>query len=268
MRLIDKVALVTGAGSGIGRAIAGLFAREGARIAAVDWAEASAQETVARIGPAGGRAVAILADVSKPAEVEAAVAKTVEAYGRIDILVNNAAIAEGDDILEFGEETWDRNLDVVLKSVFLCSRAVLPLMIEQKQGAIVNIASVNGLGAYGEPAYSAAKAGVINLTQTMAVTYGQHQVRVNAICPGSIKTPVWQSRLEIDPQIFERLAGWYPLGRVGEPEDVARAALFLASDDAAWITGANLVVDGGLTAGSYRMSQELMARSSEQADKE
>lgn len=267
MRLHDRVALVTGAGSGIGRAIARLFAQEGARVAVLDRAEERAKETVAQIGGTGGEALALTADVSKQAEVKAAVARIVAAFGRIDILVNNAAIATGADILEFGEDIWDLNLDVVLKSVFLCSREVLPVMIEQKRGAIVNIASVNGLGAYGEPAYSAAKAGVINLTKTMAVSYGLHQVRVNAICPGTIETPIWQSRLEADPHIFERLAGWYPLGRVGRPEDVAKAALFLASDDAAWITGANLVVDGGLTAGSYRMARELTARSPEQIDK-
>jgi NAD(P)-dependent dehydrogenase (short-subunit alcohol dehydrogenase family) len=178
--------------------------------------------------------------------------------------VNNAALAEGEDLLEFDETVWDLNLDVTLKGVFLCSRAVLPAMIEQKGGAIVNIASVNGLAAFGHPAYSAAKAGVINLTKNMAVSYGGQGIRVNAICPGTIRTPIWQSRVEMDPQIFERLAKWYPLGRVGEPEDVAKAALFLASEDASWITGETLTVDGGLMAGSYRMSRELEANAPEQ----
>jgi NAD(P)-dependent dehydrogenase (short-subunit alcohol dehydrogenase family) len=141
----------------------------------------------------------------------------------------------------------------------LCSKAVLPAMIAQKNGAIVNIASVNGLTGLGEEAYSAAKAGVINLTQNMALKYGRFNVRANVICPGTIQTPIWQPQLEKDPQIFERLIPWYPLGRIGQPEDVARAALFLASDEAAWITGVTLPVDGGLMAGSYRMARELEA---------
>ena len=177
----------------------------------------------------------------------------------MDILVNNAAIAEGDDILAIDEATWDLNLAVVLKSVYLCSRALLPAMLGRGRGAIVNIVSVNGLTGIGEEAYSAAKAGVINLTKNMAVRYGSRGVRVNVICPGTIQTPIWQSRLDKDPQVFDRLAKWYPLGRVGQPDDVAKAALFLASDDAAWITGAVLNVDGGLTAGSYRMSRDLAA---------
>jgi NAD(P)-dependent dehydrogenase (short-subunit alcohol dehydrogenase family) len=134
---------------------------------------------------------------------------------------------------------------------------VLPTMIGQKNGAIVNIASVNGLTGLGEEAYSAAKAGVINLTQNMALKYGRYHVRANVICPGTIQTPIWQAHLEKDPHIFERLTPWYPLGRVGQPEDIARAALFLASDEAAWITGVALPVDGGLMAGSYRMACEL-----------
>lgn len=264
MRLKGKVAIVTGAGSGIGQAIAELFAREGAKLVVVDWVETKAQTTVRRIKEAGGEALAIVADVSRKNEVDMMAAQVLAQCGQIDILVNNAAVAEGDGLLEFAEETWDSDLSVVLKGVFLCCKAVMPAMIAQKRGAIVNIASVNGLAAFGHSAYSAGKAGVINLTKNMAVGYGQYNVRVNAICPGTIRTPIWQERLEVDPQIFERLARWYPLGRVGEPDDVAKAALFLASDDAAWITGESLVVDGGLMAGAYRMSQELAAKSPEQ----
>jgi meso-butanediol dehydrogenase/(S,S)-butanediol dehydrogenase/diacetyl reductase len=140
----------------------------------------------------------------------------------------------------------------------LCSKALLPGMVSRRQGAIVNIASVNGLTGLGEEAYSAAKAGVVNLTKNMALKYGRHGVRVNVICPGTIQTPIWEPILAKDPQVFERLARWYPLGRVGQPADIAKAALFLASDDAAWITGTTLVVDGGLLAGNFRMGQELM----------
>ena len=152
----------------------------------------------------------------------------------------------------------------MLKSVFLCSKALLPQMIARRRGAIVNISSVNALSALGEEGYSAAKAGMISLTQNLAVKYGQFGVRANCICPGTVRTPIWRARVERDPRIFERLAKWYPLGRVGEPEDIAHAALFLASDEAAWVTGATLVVDGGLLAGNYRMTRELEATSPEQ----
>ena len=148
----------------------------------------------------------------------------------------------------------------VLKSVFLCSKAVLPSMIERHAGVIVNIASVNGLSALGNEAYSAAKAGMINLTQGIAVRYGGYGIRCNAIAPGTIRTPIWQERVDRDPVVFERLVKWYPLGRVGEPDDIANAAMFLASDEAAWITGTVLRVDGGLLAGNYRMTRELLAQ--------
>lgn len=257
MRLQKQTALVTGGGSGIGQAICRLFAAEGAQIVAVDRDLERAQTTLAQIEVAQGVGMALRADVSQPDEVQAAVQSAIERFGAVDILVNNAAISDGDDILTIDDATWDLNLAVVLKSVYLCSRALLPGMLAHGRGAIVNIASVNGLTGLGEEPYSAAKAGVINLTQNMAVRYGSQGIRANVICPGTIQTPIWQSRVERDPGIFDRLAQWYPLGRVGLPDDVAKAALFLASDDAAWITGAVLNVDGGLMAGSYRMARDL-----------
>jgi NAD(P)-dependent dehydrogenase (short-subunit alcohol dehydrogenase family) len=254
-RVEGRVALVTGGGSGIGRVIAQRFAAEGARVAVVDWHDDRARAVSSELR--GSRP--IRADVSSRSDVEAMAATVRSRLGPIDVLVNNAAIADGDDVLEMDETTWDRDVGVVLKSVFLCSKAVLPGMIERGRGAIVNIASVNALSALGNEAYSAAKAGVINLTQGIAVRYGAHGVRCNAVAPGTIRTPIWQERLERDPAVFERLARWYPLGRVGEPEDVANAVLFLASDEASWITGTVLTVDGGLLAGSYRMTRELLA---------
>jgi NAD(P)-dependent dehydrogenase (short-subunit alcohol dehydrogenase family) len=258
MRLQDQVALITGAGSGIGQAIAERFAGEGARIVVADRILARAETTAEKITAAGGVAAPVFVEVADVEAVAAMSARAIELFGRVDLLVNNAAVAEGDDILTFDEAIWDRNVDVVLKGVFLCSRALLPGMVARQRGAIVNIASVNGLTGLGEEAYSAAKAGVINLTQNMALKYGRQGVRVNVICPGTIRTPIWEPILQKDPAVFERLARWYPLGRVGAPEDVAKAALFLASDDAAWITGATLVVDGGLMAGNFRMGQELL----------
>ena len=259
MRLHDRVALITGAGSGIGQAIARRYAAEGAAVVVVDWNPEGGRGTADEIERLGGRARFVEADVSRAADVERAVEETRSAFGRVDVLVNNAAVAEGDDLLQIDEATWDRNVAVVLKGVFLCTRAALPAMIAQRRGAIVNVASVNGLMGLGNEPYSAAKAGVINLTQNVAVRYGRFGVRANAICPGTVRTPIWRPRVERVPDVFERLGAWYPIGRVGEPEDVASAALYLASDEAAFVTGAVFPVDGGLTAGLYRMARELQA---------
>ncbi len=266
MRLPDTVVLVTGGASGIGRAVARLAATEGARVVVADRDRAGAEETVGLMGAAGEVALAVAVDVSDAAAVAAMAARADAVYGQVDVLVNNAGASRGDDILDIDEADWDWNLAVVLKSAFLCSKALLPGMVSRRRGAIVNVASVNGLVGLGEEGYSAAKAGMINLTQNMAIKYGQFGVRANVVCPGTIRTPIWNPRLQRNPAIFDELAAWYPLGRVGEPEDVAKAVVFLASADAAWITGAVLPVDGGLTAGSYRMARELEGQSIERDD--
>jgi meso-butanediol dehydrogenase / (S,S)-butanediol dehydrogenase / diacetyl reductase len=249
-RLDGKAAIVTGGGSGIGRAICARFAAEGASVVVADLAGERAEEVAAEIG---GRAVQ--ADVTVAADV----ARMVAEAGRVDVLVNNAGGGTADDLLEIDEETWDANVALNLKSAFLCSKAVLPGMIDRGAGVIVSIASVNGMAFFANEPYSAAKAGVINLTRSMAVRYGHHGIRAVAIAPGTIRTPIWQERVEKVPEIFERLVRWYPLARVGEPEDVAAAAAFLASDDASWITGEVLRVDGGLLAGNAQMARELVA---------
>lgn len=256
--------IVTGSGSGIGRVIAQHVAAEGAKVVVNDINETGAQTTAEAITGTGGTATVIAADVTHKAQVQNLIDTTLSTFGQIDTLINNAAIAVGNDIADTSEEVWNADVDVTMKSVYLCAQAVLPHMVTQKHGVILNIASVNGLAAFGNMAYSAAKAGVLNLTKNLAVNYGEHNIRVVAICPGTIRTPVWEKRLQIDPQIFERLSRWYPLGRVGEPEDIAKAAVFLVSDDASWITGTELTVDGGLTAGSYRMILELEARAPDQ----
>jgi NAD(P)-dependent dehydrogenase (short-subunit alcohol dehydrogenase family) len=258
MRFGNRTVLVTGGGSGIGRVMAHRFATEGATVVVADQFQQRAELAAGEIEKSGGQGVAVKANVSLSAEVDAMVALAEKKCGAVDVLVNNAAICTADDIAATDEAVWDKDVDVCLKGVFLCSRRVLPQMIERRKGVILNICSVNGLAYFGNEAYSAAKAGVISLTQSIAVRYGCHGIRANAIAPGTIRTPIWQERLEKEPGVFERLKKWYPLGRVGEPEDVANAALFLASDEASWITGIVLRVDGGLMAGNGVMTQELL----------
>ena len=249
-RLEGKRAIVTGGGSGIGRATCLRFAAEGAAVVVADVVGERAEEVAEEIG-----GTAVQADVTVAADV----ARMVEAGGAIDVLVNNAGGGMADDVLEISEEEWDTDVELNLKSAFLCSKAVLPGMIERGSGVIVNVVSVNGMAFFANEPYSAAKAGLINLTRSMATRYGKHGIRVVAIAPGTIRTPLWQERVDKEPAIFERLVRWYPLRRVGEPEDVANAAVFLASDDAAWITGEVLRVDGGLLAGNAQMARELVA---------
>jgi meso-butanediol dehydrogenase / (S,S)-butanediol dehydrogenase / diacetyl reductase len=249
-RFDGRTAIVTGGGSGIGRAIATRFAAEGASVVVADLNGDRAEQVAGEIG---GRAVQ--ADVTVAADV----ARMVGDAGAVDVLVNNAGGGVADDLLEIDEEAWDGDVALNLKSAFLCTKAVLPGMIERGAGVIVNIASVNGMAFFANEPYSAAKAGVINLTFTTAARYGRHGVRAVAIAPGTIRTPIWQERVEKEPAVFERLKRWYPLGRVGEPEDIAAAAAFLASDDASWISGEVLRVDGGLLAGNAQMARELVA---------
>lgn len=261
MRLTNRVALVTGSGSGIGQAIAQTFAINEAKVVIADRYLDRAEGVAQVIRNAGGDALALKADVSSQVEVNAMAQAAIAHYGKIDILVNNAGLSVGSDIIEIDEPTWDLNINVVLKSVYLCSKAILPTMIANRQGAIVNISSVNGLTGIGEEAYSAAKAAIINLTQNMAVRYGRYNVRANVICPGTIQTPIWAERVAKEPDVFEKLAKWYPMGRVGQPQDVAHAALFLVSDDASWITGVTLNVDGGLMAGRGNFADDLIVES-------
>ncbi len=249
-RLDGASVLVTGGGSGIGRAICRRFASDGASVLVADIVRERAEEVAELVGGA-----AVQADVTVAADV----ARMVAAVDRVDVLVNNAGGGDADDVLEIDEAAWDQDIALNLKSAYLCSKAVLPGMIERGGGVIVNIASVNGLAFFANEPYSAAKAGLISLTRSMATRYGRHGVRAVAIAPGTIRTPLWQERVDKEPAIFERLLRWYPLRRVGEPDDVAAAAAFLASDDASWITGEVLRVDGGLLAGNERMARELVA---------
>lgn len=253
MRFRGTVALVTGGGSGIGRRTAERLAAEGAAVSVLDRDGGAARRVADGIAGGGGLAAAAVADVREPDQVDAAVAETLGRFGAVDVLVNNAAVAEADGLASIDDDAWERELDVALSGSFRCTRAVLPSMLARGSGAIVNVGSVNGLAMYGQEAYSAAKAGVESLTRSIAVRYGPAGIRANTVAPGTVATPAWDARVEANPAVFDELAAWYPLGRVGTPDDVASAVLFLASAEASWITGTTLVVDGGLLAGGYRM---------------
>jgi meso-butanediol dehydrogenase/(S,S)-butanediol dehydrogenase/diacetyl reductase len=251
-RLAGKVALVTGGASGIGLATARRFVAEGARVAIADRDAAAAERAATEVG-----ATTSVGELTDWAFCQWAIEEAIGAHGRLDVLVNNAAVSIGDGVLETDPETWDQNLAIVLKTQFMVTKAALPHLLAAGRGAVVNVSSVNGLLGLGEEAYSAAKAGVINFTQNLAVRYGSQGLRANCVCPGSIRTPIWRETLAKEPRVFERLAPWYPIGRVGEPEEVANAILFLASDEASFVSGAVLTVDGGLTAGLGRMRVDL-----------
>ncbi|MCX5986829.1 MAG: SDR family NAD(P)-dependent oxidoreductase [Chloroflexi bacterium] len=254
----NRVAFVTGGGSGIGRATSLRLAGRGAAVAVVDRNPTGAAETVDLIIATGGRAIAIDADATSEEAVNEAVRRATSDLGSAPtILVNNASSGGGDDPLSTSVETWDRVMVGALRSQFVVSKAILPGMIEAGRGSIVCVSTVNGLMGIGDDAYSAAKAGVINFAKNLAVRYGQYGIRANVVCPGTVQTPAWTRRLQRTPDIFDRLTPWYPIGRVGQADDIAAAITFLASDDASFITGVVLPVDGGLTAGMWRMGRDL-----------
>lgn len=254
-RLKDKVVLITGAGSGLGRTAAVLFAREGARVIVNDVVRQAGEETAVLAGKEGPAALFVEGDVSREDQVQRLVGDGVKHFGKLDVLYNNAGVFPPEDgsVTELREEVWHRVLDVNLKSQYLTSKYAVPKLIENGKGSIINIASFVALLGCTVPqdAYTASKGGVIALTKSLAVQYGRHGIRANAICPGPIETPLLTSWLLKNPKEKQKRLDRIPLGRFGRPEDVAHLALYLASDESAWTTGSVLVVDGGITSNYF-----------------
>lgn len=250
----DRVALISGGNSGIGRATAVLFAKEGARVSIVARDETRGSQTLEEIAKSGGQAIFLACDIRKAGDCQKAVERTIEAFGRLDILVNNAGVIyPGKTVVDTTEEEWDRTMEVNVKGAYLMSRYAIPWMVKNGGGVIINTASVWGLvGGKGAAAYCASKGAMVLLTKAMALDHASQNIRVNCICPGSVDTPMLRQEMEelggvekLRP-VFESK---HPLGRICTPEEVAKAALYLASDDSTFVTGCSLVIDGGRTAG-------------------
>ena len=250
MRLKDKVTIITGSASGMGRAAAELFAREGASVVVTDIATDAGEEIARKIRDTGSKAIFVAANAAKENDVKNMVGTAIDAFGHIDVLYNNAGIMPSNDgsVTDITEETWDWVLDVNLKSAFLCSKYIIPHMVEQNKGSIINVASFVAFMGCTVPqdAYTASKGGMLSLTKSFAVQYGKHGIRCNAICPGPIETPLLRALWTSEEARNLRL-NRIPLGRFGEMNDIIYMALYLASDESSWTTGAWLVVDGGIT---------------------
>jgi len=246
-RFDGKVALITGAGGGIGRATALAFAAEGARVVVADWNESAASTTAESIRAAGGAALVVRVDVSIEAQVASMLAQTLAEFGRLDVAFNNAGVdLHGPSVTELDEASWDRVLDINLKGVWLCMKHEIPAMLE-RGGAIVNMASVGGVvAAPGLSAYIAAKHGVVGLTRSAALEFIGRGVRINALCPGATKSALLDDWLSA-PGMAEAIRKQHPIGRWAQPEEIARTVLFLASEEASFIVGLPLIVDGGVT---------------------
>ena len=246
----DKVALVTGGSSGIGRATSLAFAREGARVAIADREPTGAAETARMIEDIGGSATVFELDVTKTDAVASLIDRVVQTYGRLNCAFNNAGIGgEVAKTADYPEEEWDRILNVNLKSVWLCMKYEIPVMEKQGSGAIVNTASIYGLaGAAGYIAYNAAKHGVVGITKTAALEYATAGIRINAVCPGYIRTPMTQPGIDANPELERRMVSQTPMARLGRPEEIAEAVVWLCSDAASFVTGHTLTPDGGYMA--------------------
>lgn len=250
MRLQNKIAVITGSGGAIGSVTAKRFAREGAKVVITDINVEGGQKTVKDIQAGGGEAIFIEADITKVSECQKMIRMTVDTFGRVDVLFNNAGIELFKPMHEYTEEDYDRVVDVSLKGSFFCIRYVLPEMMKNGGGSIINMGSVAGLtGHIKIPSYCAAKGALVNLTRYVALDYARYHIRCNCLCPGVVATEMMKRTIEIDPDLVKKIIDQHPMGRAAEPEEIANAAVFLASDESAFITGISLPVDGGYLAG-------------------
>ena len=256
-RYAGKNVLISGGGSGIGHAICLRLAAEGANIILIDKDLKGGQAAEQELKLQNTKVLFVQADITSEADVEKVHKEATLFFGTIDVLVNNAGAAFAENYAMTTLENWNQDIALNLTGHYMLTRLFLPDMEAQGKGAITNISSVNGAQSFGNPAYSAAKAGVISFTQTLAIEYGPKGIRSNVVLPGTIETPVWQTRKDSRPEVFELVKGWYPVGRVGRPEDIAAAVAFLSADEASFINGASLNVDGGLTAGNFRMIKDI-----------
>jgi NAD(P)-dependent dehydrogenase (short-subunit alcohol dehydrogenase family) len=251
MRLADKVTIITGAGGGMGRVAAQLFAKEGAKVVVAEYSETAGRETVAMVEAEGGTATYVRADVSKEADAKAMVDHALAAYGRVDVLYNNAGIMPEADhsVIDTDVATWDQVMAVNVRGVFLGCTYAIPRMVEQGSGSVINIASFVALLGCSVPqdAYTASKGALLSLTRSLAVQFGPQGIRTNAICPGPVETPLLMDWLVKDAEAKRVRLARNPTGRFGKPEEIVNMALYLASDESRWTNGAQLVVDGGIS---------------------
>ena len=247
--LAGRTIVITGGGRSIGREMATAAAAAKMKIAILEINKANLDETVNSLRANGTDITGYQVDLQVEDQIVNTIKEIERDFGKIEVFVNNAAFHDSADLIASSLEMWNKTLDINITAPFICIRAILPGMIERKFGAIINIGTVNSKMMIGSDSYTASKAALHALTRTVAVRYGGHGIRCNTIVPGTIATEVWQERIDRNPSVFENLKSWYPMGRVGKPSDIAAAVLYLASDQAPWMTGTEFVVDGGLLAG-------------------
>ena len=256
MEFQNKVVAITGAAGGIGQELCKYFAEQGAAIVALDRSD-RVTACGDRLRGSGATVQTAVVDIVDAEAVGRALAQVTARLGAVDILINNAGVSNNPSLERTTPAGFNADVDANLNGAYNCSYAVLPQMKSRRSGVIVNIGSVNGLSAFGDAAYSAGKAGMISLTKSLALEFGRYNIRANIVCPGTVRTPLWNERASRNPEVLTQLARWYPLGRIVEPIEVMRAVAFLASDAASAITGVVLPVDCGLTAGNIVMAREL-----------